>query len=219
MLTKEQLLDLEVPPKLTDITLKVLQEFYDSELTNRTYTYTLRQHKKKDTVTIKIRFFQENMPHLLAIQKIVPREIKYRFEGRKGYESIRDSNITIEKLEAYDEQKPKADKELPKIEKRLTHFYLIPKLMEECSIVKFCSKNVKRGFCQLRSDFILYNEKLGVKLHLGVIDEQGTAYYVPETFIVSSLRERDRNRLTEGQVFMNVIDIDITPLENNNNPC
>ncbi|MGL4344952.1 MAG: hypothetical protein ACRCTE_07135 [Cellulosilyticaceae bacterium] len=77
---------------------------------------------------------------------------------------------------------------------------------------------MKRGFCQLRSDFILYNERLGVKLHLGVIDEQGTEYYVPETFIVSTLRERDKNRLTEGQVFMNVIDIDIAPFENNDNP-
>lgn len=86
--------------------------------------------------------------------------------------------------------------------------------MEECNVVKFSNKKVKQGFCQLRSDFILYNERLGVKLHLGVIEEEGTDYYVPETFIVSSLRDRDRNRLTEGQVFMNVVDIDIAAVEN-----
>ncbi|MGL4344951.1 MAG: PBECR4 domain-containing protein [Cellulosilyticaceae bacterium] len=137
MLTKEQLLDLEVPPKFEDITLDLLQEFYDAELTNRTYTYTLRQHKQVDTVTIKIRFFEENMPHLLGIQKVPPRDIKYRFEGRKGYDGIKSKSITIKGLIGYDEQKSKEDRELPKIEKRLTHFYLIPKLMEECSIVKF----------------------------------------------------------------------------------
>lgn len=98
MLTKEQLLDLEVPPKLKDISLKLLQEFYESELTNRIYTYTLRPHKKMDTIIIKIRFFQENMPHLLAIQKVPPREIKFKFEGRRGVDSIREEGITIEKL-------------------------------------------------------------------------------------------------------------------------
>ncbi len=215
MLTKEELLDLEKPPKLENISLKLLQQFYESELTNKLYIYTLRQHKSTEIMQIKIRFFRENMPHLIGIQKVVPPNMKYRFQGALGFVGIKEGKITIEKLKSYDAQRKQNERVMPQIENRLTHLYLLPSLMEECNIVKFSSKTVKQGYCQIRSDFILYNEKVGVKIHLGVIRENDTEYYVPETFIVSSLRTRDRNRLTEGQIFMNVVGLHIDVVKEN----
>ena len=56
----------------------------------------------------------------------------------------------------------------------------------------------------------LFHEELGVKLHLGVIKEQNDKiYYVPETFIVKSIRDRDKDRLTMGQVYDNIIERNI----------
>lgn len=209
MYTKDQLKELDKIPKLKYISLKVIQEFYCDYLTNRVYKYILRPHKSKEEFEINIIFFRENLPHLLAIHKIVPQPNTYLYKGANGYNGIVNENITIEKLINIDSQKPIADRILPTIENRLTCFYLIPRLMNECKIVKFSQENV-RGNSNIKSDFILYSEELGVKLNLGVIKEQiDKKIYVPETFIVKPLRSRDSNRLTDGQSYMNIIDFSV----------
>lgn len=55
----------------------------------------------------------------------------------------------------------------------------------------------------------LYKKELGVKLHLGVIQEKNKIIYVPETFIVKPLRARDVDRLTQCQQYMNIINRNI----------
>lgn len=212
MYTKEQLKNLDKIPDIKEISLKLIQEFYCEYLTNRRYIYRLRQHKSKEEFKINIIFFKENLPHLLAIQKIVPHPNTFLYRGECGYNGILNESITIKRLEDIDSQRSKSERMLPSIESRFTCFYLIPKLMEDCKMVKFSKKTVK-GNCTINSNFMLYNEKLGVKLHLGVIREQANeSLYVPETFIVKSIRARDSQRLTEGQTYMNVIDLKIEPI-------
>lgn len=215
MYSKEQLKVLDKIPKVQEISLKIIQEFYSEYLTNRIYTYRLRPHKSKEEFEIQVRFFTENLPHLLGIQKVVPSSSNtYLYQGKDGYEGILNGSITIEKLINIDEQRPRSERVFPQIESRITGFYLVPKLMEECEMVKFSALRV-RGNCNIKSDFMLYKRELGVKLHLGVIQEKGKTIYVPETFMVKSERARDVDRLTEGQQYMNIVSrsIRIVPAE------
>ncbi|MFY0938075.1 hypothetical protein Q3309_18775, partial [Clostridioides difficile] len=73
-------------PKLKNLTLKEIQEYHDSVLLGKTYRYTIRQHKKNETIQIDIKFFKENLSHLLGIQKVAPSYIQNLFKGKKGYD-------------------------------------------------------------------------------------------------------------------------------------
>lgn len=214
MITTEELMQSREIPKIKDITLKQVQEYHDLNLVNKRYIYTLRPHKKKETFDIEIRFFKDSLPHLLGIHKVVPPYSKREFAGECGYNKIFNEEITIDILENFDKQRAKSDKQFPKIKDRITHYFLIDYLMENCKIVKFDASKVK-GNCTLKSNFILFNEDLGVKLQLGVVKEEGkSSLYVPETFIPKKLRDRDKDRLTSAppQTYMNIMDRKIIDL-------
>ncbi len=197
-------------PKLKDLTLKEIQEYHDSVLLGKTYRYTVRQHKKKETFQIDIRFFKENLPHLLGIQKVAPPYSSRAYKGKDGYDGIANETITLDKLYNFDAQRKDRDKKLPFIESRLTHFFLMEELLLNCKIVKFSAENVD-GFCEINSEFILYHDDLGVRLHLGVVQEQDDKnLYSPETFIVRKIRRgHDRYTKCPPQVYMNVVNCEV----------
>ncbi|MGL5353578.1 MAG: PBECR4 domain-containing protein [Clostridium sp.] len=217
---REELETLDFIPKLNRIDLKSLAEYYSDKLGNKSFKFKIKLKSSKEEMDIDIRFFEENLPHLLGIQKIVEntnlKNQKYKYQGVEGYKRIINNKITIETLKELDRQlRPsnRADKQvrvLPIIEDRITHLYLLPKLMRECKMVKFCAENVSKyhgGSCSIKSDFILYSTEFKVKLQLGVIKEKGSPmYYVPETFIVTAIRNRSVDRLTLGQRYADIIE-------------
>lgn len=199
-----ELLNLDYIPKLDECNLKLLQEFHDEFLGKYIFVYKL-----SNGLELKIRFYTENLPHLLGIHKVVKdKQLRKSYQGEKGYKGIIDKRITIDNLKQLDNQLKDKDKQLAAITSKITCFHLMPKLLDECNIVKFYPERV-RGTCTLKSEFILFHEQLGVKLHLGVLkDTDNSIVYVPETFIVKGPRDRDRNRLTDRQEFKSVIERD-----------
>lgn len=197
-------------PKLKNLTLKEIQEYHDSVLLGKTYRYTIRQHKKNETIQIDIKFFKENLSHLLGIQKVAPSYIQNLFKGKKGYDGIVNETITVDKLTKFDEQRKDRTKKLPSIERRLTHFFLMEELLLNCKIVKFSADKVD-GFCEINSEFILFHDELGVRLHLGVVKEQDDKnLYSPETFIVRKIRGgHDRYTKCPPQVYMNILNCEV----------
>lgn len=200
----KELLELTDIPKLEDCNLKLIQEFHDEFLGKYLFMYKL-----SNGLELKIRFYTENLPHLLGIQKVVKdKRIKKLYQGKQGYDGITDGKITIDTLKNLDNQLKDEDKQLAAITSKITCFHLISKLLDECSVVKFYNERVK-GRCTLRSEFILFHEELGLKLHLGVLKyTDNSTIYVPETFIVKGPRDRDRNRFTEKQEFKSIVERD-----------
>lgn len=223
--TKEQLSNLDFVPKINKIELITLAEYYKEHLSNKSFKFKIKLKGSKDMFNIDIRFFDESMPHLLGIQKIVESTSlsnqKYKYQGADGFQGILNKDITISSLKELDKQlHPKKNKQqlnkedkdprvFPSIESRITHFHLIPQLLRDCSMIKFSSEIVTEyygGNCNLRSDFILYSTKFKMKLQLGVVQEKGTIYHVPETFIVTPIRNRSADRLTGRQRFAEIIE-------------
>lgn len=198
----DELLKLNYVPKLEDCNLKLLQELHDQLLGRYIFAYKLSNGSE-----LRVRFYTENLPHLLGIQKVVKeKNLVGLYKGRKGYEGIVNERVTIDHLIKLDNQLKNEDKQLAKISSKITCFHLIPKLLDECKLVKFYPERVG-GRCTLRSNFILFHEALGLKLHLGVLkDTNDSIIYVPETFIVKGPRDRDRNRLTTNQEFKAIIE-------------
>lgn len=220
MYTKEELKELDIIPKLNNISLKIIQEFFCENLINKSFKYKIKLLETKEEHELDIRFFTENLPHLLGIQKLANYNQKYRYTGKRGYLGIQEEAITIKSLKDLDKglrTKGKSQRVFPQIESRITHFHLIHKLMNECEMVRFDNKKVEDK-CVIKSDFILYHEDLGVKLHLGVIKEQhDKTYYVPVTFIVKSLKDRHKDRLTIGQEYATIVERSIEVLNKKDN--
>ena len=191
-MTKEDLIDLDRIPDIDECSLKAIQEFHDENLAKNIYGYKLN-----NGFELKIRFYKENLPHLLGIQKVVKdTRMKKLYQGKNGYDGIVNRSITIEKLKQLDNQLKDKDKQLNAIAPKITCFHLIPKLLSSCQVIKFYPERVK-GKCSLKSEFILFDEKLGIKLHLGVLKSSDNSnVYVPESFIPKGTRDRDRDRLT-----------------------
>lgn len=218
--TIEQLNELEFIPKVNRLDLKILVEYYKKYLSNKSFKFKIKLKNSKEMMDIDIRFYDENLPHLLGIQKIVEntelRNQKYKYQGAEGLKRILNNKITIKSLKELDKQLRPKQKEnrnkliFPSIEDRITHMHLIPKLMRECKIIQFNSDNVTKfygGNCSIKSNFILHSIEYNVKLQLGVIKEKGTPiYFVPETFIVTSIRRKDVDRLTIGQRYAEIIE-------------
>ncbi|VYU68060.1 hypothetical protein [Clostridium butyricum] len=200
----DEMLTLTTIPKLDDCDLKLIQEFHDEFLGKYIFMYKLN-----NGLELKIRFYAENLPHLLGIHKVVKdRKMQKFYKGEKGYNGIVNRQITIDNLKKLDNQLKDKDKQLAAITSKITCFHLIPKLLNECKVVKFYPDRVK-GTCTIKSEFILFHEELGLKLHLGVLkDTYNSTVYVPETFIVKGPRDRDRNRLTDKQEFKSVVERD-----------
>jgi len=196
------------PPKLNEVSLKEIQQYYQENLMNRNFKFLLGNDKE-----INIRFFKENLIHLLGIHKLAPRERKKHFVGENGYEQIQNQLITIEELKKLDEHIPKDQRQLNKIEYRITCFNLIGTLMNQCKMVKFFPERTK-GNCNLTSEFVLYDEQLGLKLHLGVKRQgDGQAIYIPETFIVLTARDRNKNYYTDRQQYVNIVSREIERID------
>jgi len=211
-MTKQELIELNRIPDIDECSLKSIQEFHDEILAKNIYGYKLN-----NGIELKIRFYTENLPHLLGIQKVVKdKKLKKLYQGKNGYDGIVDRSITIEKLKQLDNQLKDADKQLKAIAPKITCFHLIPKLLSSCQVIKFYPERVK-GNCTLKSEFILFDEALGIKLHLGVLKSSDNSnIYVPESFIPKGARDRDRNRLTHTtpkQEFKTIIERYMIPID------
>lgn len=213
-MTKLDLINLNRIPNIDECNLKSIQEFHDEILAKNIYAYKL-----SNGFELRIRFYTENLPHLLGIHKVVKdKNLKKLYQGKHGYDGIVNNEITIEKLKQLDNQLKDKDKQLSSIEPKITCFHLIPKLLKNCNIIKFYPERVQ-GNSTLKSEFILFDEELGIKLHLGVLKSSNNSnIYVPESFIPKGPRDRDRNRFTHckpKQEFKKIIERDILPIKLN----
>lgn len=110
-MTKQELIELNRIPDIDECNLKSIQEFHDEILAKNIYGYKLN-----NGVELKIRFYKENLPHLLGIQKVVKdKKLKKLYQGKNGYNGIVDLDITIEKLKQLDNQLKDKDKQLKAI--------------------------------------------------------------------------------------------------------
>jgi len=198
MYTKDELVTLEKIPKLDELSLKIICDFYSNHICNYSYEYELSGNKN-----IKIRFFKENLCHLLGIHKVVPQQTKGFYIGNKGYEKIESDSLTIDDLIKMNE------KEFNKIKLRITAFHYIYKLLRQADMVKFYPERTRK-YSRLRSEFIIYDEKNNFKIHLGILKEQNEKdIYVPETYIVISCKDKRKDYYTEGQEYVKIINRNI----------
>ncbi|MCJ7689265.1 MAG: PBECR4 domain-containing protein [Clostridiaceae bacterium] len=192
MITTGELLNLTRVPKISEISFKLLQEFYDIYICPNIYVFQLENKS-----TIELEFLDVNFCHLMGFQHIVPYKLSKFYGGENGYIGVFNGNITIKKLRSIDSRKFARDKD------KILCFSYLYKLLRNCEIIKF-SNNILRS--RISCEFILYDTQFERRIHLGIEKDEKRGVYYPRTFIV----ERENgDRYVSNQVYLKIVSREI----------
>jgi hypothetical protein len=189
MLTTDELLNLTRVPKISEISLKLLQEFYDIYICPNIYVFQLENNN-----TIELEFLDVNFCHLMGFQHIVPYKLSKFYGGENGYMGVFNGDITIRKLRSIDSRKFARDKD------KILCFSYIYKLLRSCKIIRF-SNNLLRS--RISCEFILYDTQFERRIHLGIEKDEKRGVYYPRTFLI----ERENgDKYVANQECLKIID-------------
>lgn len=153
--------------------LKIIKDF-DEHL--KPYEFIIELDNGK---IIEFNFKKENIKHLLGLHKT----IFDQFYATLIYKKIKKGHITLEKL--------KDDNNFSDIETRVLKFARIKDLLNLKSgdeIIEFNNSLLKN--CDLKSEYIIYDEETGETLHIGLA--KGNTKYYPETWFIRENKEPDK---------------------------
>ena len=177
----EELKDLAIKPKINDISLAVLQNYYEIFLMPFIYTYYVAVDD--DVREFKLRFDSDKFCHLLGIESIARNHVKYRdlnkYRGKKGWDGIKNGNIDFKHLKMLNKNM------FQSVKAKFVFFYLIPNLIEEPLAVLFDGNKVNPPV-QIKSEMLFYSTFNNAVIHLG-IDKDEDEIYFPRTFFVEKL--------------------------------
>jgi hypothetical protein len=175
MLTIEQLQGLTALPKMSDISLKLLLEFYEANLCGREFKYDLAD----DTGTnhsVSLVFRNENFCHLLGLQHIKSSGSKI-IQGVRGAQDIKDGRVTFDTLKTVNAGRFKS------VKYRIQYFPFLLQLLQNPSVIQFDPALVND--CVITCDLMLHEDYESRKVHLG-IEKNTDGEYFAKTYMIEN---------------------------------
>lgn len=171
MLSVTDLLTIKNKPAEKDITLQTIQQFYKEHLCGRLFTFELDD---PDRPTVKLRFKERHLCHLLGIQYVVDKlRNKYDYLGEKGYKKLEDGTLSFQFLKTTNNTWFKSKKN------RMLYFPFTHQIVNNPTVIIFSSEGLNTS---LDLDIILYNQLNNTYLHLGLDKDPDSDYYYPKSF-------------------------------------
>lgn len=210
----KDLYDLENNPKINDLSLILLAEFYKEYLNRYCFQYRITDQTGEDKkeYTIDLRFDLENFCHLLGVEKTV-KHVKndveiLQYKGKMGWDNIENSKITLASL-----RKSTTKGNFNKNKDKYVFFYKLPKLAEAPKAVLFNKEKVLGNPTNIDCEFLFYDQYHNATIHLGIVYDEELSYYVPKTFFVERITaSKDGLRFVGNQQVITVRKIDKTAL-------
>jgi hypothetical protein len=175
MLTIEQLQTLTTLPNMTDISLKLLLEFYESNLCGKAFNYVLADDEG-NIYPVNLLFHNDNFCHLLGLQYIKAPGSKVA-KGARGVQDIRAGVITFDTLKRVNKGRFKS------VKYRIQYFPFLLQLLQNPSAIQFDPSLVTD--CIITCDLILYDDYETRKVHLGV-EKNTDGDYFAKTFVIEN---------------------------------
>jgi hypothetical protein len=186
-------------PSITDISLKLLQEYYEYYLLNNTYQYHL-----EDGQVISLPFKEKDFCHLLGIKKIIERAIHpskhYKYYGEAGYENVKNRTIDFNHLKTTGGKTRFNDSK-----DKMVFFFLIHRMAEAPHEDIFVEYSGKSG-TKVQVKFLVYDicEK-GIG-HLGLSFNEEKGFWFPKSYMTERISEsNDGTSLISGRDTISVI--------------
>ena len=182
MYNPEDLRSLTIKPKINDIDLPILKDFYTMYLMPFIYTYSITDADSNKQ--LQLRFDNVRFCHLLGLESIAKGHVKYnelsQYKGEKGWNNIEAGNLAFKHLKTLNQKKFKS------IKAKFVYFYLIPDLLDKPLGVMFDKNNVNPPV-QIESEILFYSSYENAVIHLGIDKEDNSVFYYPRTFFVEKL--------------------------------
>ena len=184
MYKAEELRGLSIKPKINDIELNVLQDYYSKFLNPFIYQYEITEDEKKSF--IQLRFDEENFCHLLGIESIVKYSVSkkeiHNYKGKGGWNFIQNKELSFNDLKKMNKSKFKS------IKAKFVYFYLLPDIIENPVAVNFRNESVHPP-TKIDCDILFYTKNESAIVHLGIKEDETLGYYIPKTFFVEKIGE------------------------------
>lgn len=182
MYKAEELRGLSIKPKINDIELNVLQDYYSKFLNPFIYQYEITEDEKKNF--IQLRFDEENFCHLLGIESIVKYSVSkkeiHNYKGKGGWNFIQNKELSFNDLKKMNKSKFKS------IKAKFVYFYLLPDIIENPIAVNFRNESVHPP-TKIDCDILFYTRNENAMIHLGIKQDKTLGYYIPKTFFVEKI--------------------------------
>lgn len=182
MLNCTDLRNLTMIPRINDISLELLKDYYKSYLNPFIYNYTIAGNSN-----VQVRFEEENFCHLLGIESIVKTSINRRdlhnYRGINGWNNISNGVLTFDCLKKLNKNNFKDKKE------KFVFFYLIPNLIETPKAIDF-DNSIVIPATNIKSKFIFYDKYNSAYIHLGIEKSDKGDYYIPRTFLIEKITDK-----------------------------
>ena len=182
MYNPEDLRSLTIKPKINDIDLPILKDFYTMYLMPFIYTYSITDADSNRQ--LQLRFDNVRFCHVLGLESIAKGHVKYnelsQYKGEKGWNNIEAGNLAFKHLKTLNQKKFKS------IKAKFVYFYLIPDLLDKPLGVMFDKNNVNPPV-QIESEILFYSSYENAVIHLGIDKEDNSVFYYPRTFFVEKL--------------------------------
>ena len=198
MYKPEDLKHLNIKPKINDIDLDVLQEYYEIFLNPFIYEYRIQDEGKN----ICLRFDKENFCHLLGIESIVkysvPIKELHNYKGNEGWKFIKETKLRFKDLKKLNKRSFK------NIKAKFVYFYLLPFIIERPIAVEFKNENVNPP-TKIDCDILFYTRNENAIVHLGIKNDEELGCYIPKTFFVEKIKEDGIDIYIENQKKIDVV--------------
>ncbi len=170
---------LNTNPSITDISLSMLQDYYDHYLLHNTYQYYL-----SDGRNISIKFEEKHLCHLLGIKKLVQGTIHrsqlYSYFGIHGYQGIKNGTIDFASL------KKIGKKRFSMCKDKWVFFFLLHRMME-APYNKTFIKYVPTSGTQVFVEFLVYDICDNAIGHLGIGYDKDDDLWFPQSFMTERI--------------------------------
>lgn len=177
-----ELKELTIKPKINDISLGVLLEFYEMFLYPFIYTYTITQNDELKKMAV--RFNKKNFCHLLGVETIAKKAVKFselhNYRGEDGWNNIKSGALDIKHLKTLNKKK------FLSVKAKYVYFYLLPSLLETPLAVNYDKSKVMPP-TNIDCELLFYSIYDNAVIHLGVEKEEHEDFYFPRTFFVEKL--------------------------------
>ena len=191
MYTAEELLNLQMKPRINDITIKVLADYYAFFLNPFIYKYTLKSNPLK---SFELWFDKENFCHLLGLETIAKNSVPFKklhnYKGIDGWHNIYGENeddfiLDIPHLKTLNKKNFKSMKA------KFVYFYLLPTLIRDPLSVIFKNENVLPP-TKIDCDMMFYSKAKNDNaiIHLGIKQDEQLSYYIPKTFFIEKVSSK-----------------------------
>lgn len=180
-------------PSITDISLKLLQEYYDHYLLNKTYEYHL-----EDGQVISFTFKEKDFCHLLGLEKIIERAVHYsqhyKYYGVNGYKNVKDGTIDFAHL-----RKTGGKTRFNDSKDKMVFFFLMHRMAEAPTDSIFVEYMGKSG-SRVNVRFLIYDVCESGVGHLGISFDNDKGLWYPKTYMTERINETNNGMsLIEGR--------------------